>query len=308
MSGHKSLYEVLGVARDASEGDIKKAYRKLALRLHPDKNPGDEEASAKFQSLQRIYAVLSDPQKRELYDQTGSLQDSEELAGEQYEELYKYYRGIYKKEPLVSVVVQVTEEDILSFEAEYCGSTEEQQDLLRHYTQFQGDMQQVFEWQMCSEKSLDSHRFKDAIEQAISGGTVKRQGWFKAFTVWAKQVAKAPAPRGPLGSRKRRGCKQEDSMELVAAIRNRGAAESNSFLAQLEAKYAKLTATKQHGKGKSRGGSSLQQEQEGLTEPSDAQFEAARQRLQADAGSKRQKQAVSSEQPSEKSAKRKKRA
>lgn len=58
--------------------------------------------------------------------------------------------------------------------------------------------------------------------------------------------------------------------------RNRGAAESNSFLAQLEAKYAKLTATKQNGKGKSRGGSSLQQEQEGLTEPSDAQFEAAR--------------------------------
>lgn len=42
---------------------------------------------------------------------------------------------------------------------------------------------------------------------------------FKAFTVWAKQVAKAPAPRGLLGSRKRRGCKQEDSMELVAAIR-----------------------------------------------------------------------------------------
>ena len=207
------------------------------------------QATTHRQALTHCHAYLS---RRELYDQTGSLQDSEELAGEQYEELYKYYRGIYKKvgccravwlcmhslvpepkkclqgcsrlrrweagkceglhihpamdapvtkvhlqgskvgyteavhaqlmrarlchmsahtpwlqgaaqaptdathagiadragwgcpqEPLVSVVVQVTEEDILSFEAEYCGSTEEQQDLLRHYTQFQGDMQQV---------------------------------------------------------------------------------------------------------------------------------------------------------------------
>lgn len=51
------------MAKDASHAEIKKAYHKLALQLHPDKNPGEEEASAKFQSLQQIYSVLGDQEK-----------------------------------------------------------------------------------------------------------------------------------------------------------------------------------------------------------------------------------------------------
>src|SRR3954469_7641462 len=64
-------YEVLGVARDASEADVKKAYRKLARQYHPDRNPGDKTAAAKFKEVQDAYDVLSDKTKRAQYDQFG---------------------------------------------------------------------------------------------------------------------------------------------------------------------------------------------------------------------------------------------
>jgi DnaJ-class molecular chaperone len=60
----KDYYQVLGVARGASLADIKKAYRKLARKHHPDLNPGDKAAEARFKDIQEAYAVLSDPKKR----------------------------------------------------------------------------------------------------------------------------------------------------------------------------------------------------------------------------------------------------
>src|ERR1700712_3766305 len=67
----RDYYEVLGVDRSASVSDIKKSYRKLALELHPDRNPGDHGAEDKFKEASEAYGVLSDQQKRALYDQYG---------------------------------------------------------------------------------------------------------------------------------------------------------------------------------------------------------------------------------------------
>lgn len=67
----RDYYEVLGLERSVSVADIKKAYRKLALELHPDRNPGDPAAEDKFKEASEAYGVLSDPQKRSLYDQFG---------------------------------------------------------------------------------------------------------------------------------------------------------------------------------------------------------------------------------------------
>ncbi len=71
MSERRDHYDVLGVPRDATEEDIKKAYRKLAFKFHPDKNPGDKEAEQRFKEAAASYEVLSDADKRRKYDQFG---------------------------------------------------------------------------------------------------------------------------------------------------------------------------------------------------------------------------------------------
>ena len=113
-AGDGGLYQLLGVAPDASQAEIKcaarppalppseggaddgrwcppcrKAYHRLALRLHPDKvGDGDRAAATdKFQYLQRVFAVLSDPAKRAVYDRTGSMADTEDLTDEKFASL-----------------------------------------------------------------------------------------------------------------------------------------------------------------------------------------------------------------------------
>jgi molecular chaperone DnaJ len=67
----RDYYEVLGVERNAAEGDIKKAYRRLAMKFHPDRNSGDTDAETKFKEATEAYEILSDPERRRVYDQLG---------------------------------------------------------------------------------------------------------------------------------------------------------------------------------------------------------------------------------------------
>lgn len=69
----KDFYGILGVARDADEKTIKKAYRTLARKYHPDSNPGDKQCEQKFKDVSEAYSILSDPEKRKLYDTYGSI-------------------------------------------------------------------------------------------------------------------------------------------------------------------------------------------------------------------------------------------
>ena len=71
MAEKRDYYEVLGVGKTATADEIKKAYRKMAVKYHPDKNPGDKAAEEKFKEAAEAYEVLSDPQKRQRYDQFG---------------------------------------------------------------------------------------------------------------------------------------------------------------------------------------------------------------------------------------------
>src|SRR5207253_8424884 len=77
----RDYYEVLGVKREASDDEIKKAYRRLARQYHPDRNPGDKQAEANFKEVQEAYDVLSDKAKRERYDRFGHAGAEQGMPG-----------------------------------------------------------------------------------------------------------------------------------------------------------------------------------------------------------------------------------
>ncbi|KAI3507591.1 hypothetical protein L1887_22579 [Cichorium endivia] len=251
-----SLYEILGVERTASQQEIKKAYHKLALRLHPDKNPGDEDAKEKFQQLQKVVSILGDDEKRTLYDQTGCVDDAD-LAGDMAQNLKDFFRSMYKK---------VTESDIEEFEASYRGSESEKTDLIDLYNKYKGHMNRLFCSMLCSDHKLDSHRFKDILDDAISSGEVKST---KAYQKWAKQVSETKQPINLL--RPKEKSKKESSDDLYAIISQRQSERKG----RLDSMFSSLVS--KYGGGQP------------SCEPSEEEFEAAREKLEKRKGSRKTK-------------------
>ena len=235
----KDLYATLGLRKEDSPTsvEIKKAYHRFALKLHPDKNPS-KDASKQFQTLQKVYAVLSDEKKRKAYDETGRV---DEMDSEEFNDLYEYYRTMYKK---------VTEEDILQVTKEYLGSEEEARDLKACYVKFEGDMTKVFEWQMCSDIEFDSHRFAELIDGYIFSENLERYPKYEEYL--KKHVRGKKAPVDPLTNRvskkklKSSGNGKEngeigggmgDLQALILAKNKSRAGAADDLFARLEEKY-----------------------------------------------------------------------
>lgn len=94
----RDYYEVLGVSRNSSEEEIKKSYRKLALKYHPDRNPGDKEAEEKFKEAAEAYEVLHDPEKRQLYDRFGhaGLQGAGFQGFQGFDDIFSSFGDIFE--------------------------------------------------------------------------------------------------------------------------------------------------------------------------------------------------------------------
>ncbi|XP_038903545.1 chaperone protein dnaJ 6-like [Benincasa hispida] len=253
-TNQNSLYEVLGVERTASQQEIKKAYYKLALRLHPDKNPGDEEAKEKFQQLQKVMSILGDEEKRAVYDQTGCIDDAD-LAGEVVQNLHEFFRTMYKK---------VTEADIEEFEANYRGSESEKKDLIDLFKKFKGNMNRLFCSMLCSDPKLDSHRFKDILDEAITAGELKST---KSYDKWARKISETKPPTSPLRKRVNSKESETDLYAVISQRRNERKEQFDSMFSSLISKYG--------------GG--------GASEPTEEEFEAAQKKLESRKSSKKSK-------------------
>ncbi|KAK4183050.1 glycosyl hydrolase family 81-domain-containing protein [Podospora australis] len=252
-------YEVLNLeSRTATADQVKSAYRKAALKHHPDKAPADEQTAAKekFQEIAFAYAILSDPARRKRYDETGST--SEAVVDSDGFSWTEFYAQQFQD--------AISEEAIEGFRKQYKGSDEEKDDLLAAYEEFEGDMDAVYETVMLSDVAEDDERFRKIIDEAIAEGKVEA---YKKYTKEtnksrtarvknsrkeakeAEELAKKLGVHDKLKGKKGGSSKKDSEAGLAALIRANQARRGEMFDA-LADRYGAKPAAKDK-KGKKRG-------------------------------------------------------
>ncbi|XP_029933248.1 dnaJ homolog subfamily C member 9-like [Myripristis murdjan] len=243
LFGSSDLYEVLGVGVAASEAQVRRAYYRNSLKVHPDRAPGDPHATAKFQALGRVYSVLSDPQQRAAYDEQGVVdEEAEPLSPERNWD--DYLRMMFPK---------ITLRGIQDFERAYQGSAEERADLLRLYRDCAGDLSCILEGALCC-TAQDEPRVTHILQEAVLSGELPA---LRAFT---EESSRRRAARKRKADRERAECEQmkaelglKDDDGLTATIQRRNAsraADFSSLLGNLEQKYCQKPAATAAKRGK----------------------------------------------------------
>ncbi|KAL1492180.1 hypothetical protein ABEB36_012665 [Hypothenemus hampei] len=165
--GTNDFYEVLGVDKKASEKEIKKAYHKLSLLVHPDRVDDNhkEVATEKFKVLGRIHSILQDKDKRKIYDDCGEFDEESDSTFNWTE----YWMSIFRK-------IEIS--DIQKYEKEYLGSDTERRDIKRAYEAGKGNMNFILE--MVPFSSYDKEdRIIEIVRDMVEKGEVKEyKGFF----------------------------------------------------------------------------------------------------------------------------------
>ena len=161
------LYDILGLKKDATFEEIKKNYKKMALLKHPDKNPNDKDAADNFQKLQKAYSVVSDPKKRERYDQWGD-DGTDTFNSAEWMNAYEYYRSCHP---------EISKDDVTTYTNKYKGSKDEEQDLIKFYKNYHGNVTKILEHIIASETS-DIPRFVKFYLQCFEDGVLVKTDKF----------------------------------------------------------------------------------------------------------------------------------
>jgi len=164
----RDFYTILGLKRTASEKEIKKAYHKLSLLVHPDRVSEDEKtlATEKFKVLARIHTILQNKEKRSIYDDTGDLDDEEN--DNDLQNWMNYWSQVFKP---------ITKEDIDNYKEKYIGSEDEMRDIKKSYVNFKGDIDKMLD--MIQFSDLESiPRFKKIIQEWVDKGEVESYDMF----------------------------------------------------------------------------------------------------------------------------------
>lgn len=222
--GTRVLYDVIGVSKEASDDEIKKAYRKSSLKIHPDRVEEAEKAKAteKFQVLAQVHHVLSDSEKRKLYDDHGIIANDDSLESEA--DWSNYWRLLFP---------EISEKDIDNFMSTYIGSDEEKRDLIELYNRFKGDLDMIFNYHIGYDETRTVKQLKDLIKEKV----------IKDYPSFSKESSDKKARRVKKVEREAKEAAKhkketENLGDLTALIRQRQQGNFNSMIAQLEAKYA----------------------------------------------------------------------
>ncbi len=166
LFGTRDLYKVLGIEKNASKREIKKAYFKQSRKIHPDRvKPKDRKIATKqFQAIGAVYNVLSNHSSRALYDEKGEV-DEENGTDLNEQDCEDFWGAVFKMRPKISAA------DIKKFEARYKHSKEEEADLEKAYMKYEGDMNKIWESIPCSVPDDDS-RFAKKITEWIANEKV----------------------------------------------------------------------------------------------------------------------------------------
>lgn len=159
--GTRDVYTIFAVAKDAQESEIKKAYYKLSLKVHPDrvKEAEKEEATEKFKVLSKIYAILSDKDKRALYDEQGIIDDDDDSSGCNWLNLWQRF---FKP---------ISTEDIDNFLKDYIGSEMERNDIKKSYLNGKGCLNFMSE-HVQSFRCEEEPRIIGIVKELIASGEV----------------------------------------------------------------------------------------------------------------------------------------
>ncbi|CAK92623.1 unnamed protein product (macronuclear) [Paramecium tetraurelia] len=207
-----TLYKLLNVEPKATQSEIKKSYRQLALQLHPDKNQEDANAKEKFQKISEAYQILSNEEKRKMYDETGMIEGMDE-----FKNAYEFYRNLYPK---------ISREDIDKYELKYRFSKEEEKDLIEFYNKNSGNVKCILENIILS-KNEDIPRFLEFYDRMIKQKKITDYKIYQTSRNKIKTLREDPEAQ------------QIDMDQLTKQIRQRPKNTFDQFIQQMEQKYQK---------------------------------------------------------------------